>query len=451
MIHIAPRRRRNDVATAMPVSGRNDQCGADASWVGLDDILASDNVSRAWERVRGNNGCAGIDGRRIADIAPRFDSEWRLIAAAIREGSYFPQPVKRIRIPKSGGGERRLGVPTVLNRVVQQCIAQALEERWERRFSELSFAYRPNRSAHDALDHVAALATTGQRWALHLDIHEFFDSVSHAALLERVAEGADHHLLELVDRFLKAGVFEGGVLKPTDRGVPQGSPLSPLLSNIMLNDFDHWISASGVGYARYADDCVVLVRESSTADLARGHIATQLQSLGLSLNRSKTRSTPLEQLEFLGHAFVRRRTQVIVRVSEGSLRRCQKQLEILASRSEFAKFEELLRGWINFYTRDTTRDQVDEIRRLALQIHPASASARAPAKADRRNRSVGYSGGHEVFERPLGRSIRLSAWMRALMRQRFLRLRFNVGGGSPRRIWRGLGVGIGPFFFRFHK
>jgi RNA-directed DNA polymerase len=261
------------------------------------------NLIKAWERVRRNQGCAGVDRQSIMELEPQFPELARRLSEALRRGHYAPRPLRRAEIPKPSGGVRKLGIPSVLDRVVQQASVQVLQPLFEPRFSPCSFAYRPGRGPLDAVNHVRARLARAS-WVLHLDIEDFFDSVPHGQALDALRPVASEPpTLRLVEQVLTCGVFEDGRVVPTTAGLPQGSPLSPLLANAVLDRLDGWLEARGALFARYADDSVVLCDSAAEAERCRNEIASFLTTLGLALNLEKTAVTPAEQAEFLSYGF----------------------------------------------------------------------------------------------------------------------------------------------------
>ena len=222
----------------------------------LERILEPDNLMRAWKQVKSNKGAPGVDEVTIAQFPAYVQERWQGIGAAILDGTYVPSPVLRVEIPKSDGGMRPLGIPTVMDRVIQQAIAQVLMPMFDPGFSESSFGFRPGRSAHDAVYKVQDYIKQGYRIAVDMDLAKFFDTVNHDVLMNRVSRKVkDKRVLRLIGRYLRAGVVNKGCLEYTRKGVPQGGPLSPLLANILLDELDKELEARGHRFARYADDC----------------------------------------------------------------------------------------------------------------------------------------------------------------------------------------------------
>lgn len=268
-------------------------------------VLDRGNLTRAWKRVKANKGAPGIDGMTLAEFPAYVQTQWFATRQALDEGSYQPQPVRRVSIPKPGGGERLLGIPTVIDRVIQQAIAQVLTLIFDPDFSESSFGFRPNRSAHGALRQVQAYVQAGRRVAVDIDLAKFFDTVNHDILMARVARKVrDKRLLALIGRYLRADVMVGDSLQPSDLGTPQGGPLSPLLANILLDDLDMELERRGHRFARYADDMIILVKSKRAGERVMASVSRFLtQKLKLVVNADKSKVVPTNQCSFLGFTF----------------------------------------------------------------------------------------------------------------------------------------------------
>ena len=330
-------------------------------------ILERDNVQRAWKRVKSNKGAPGSDGMTLEDFPAYAREHWSEIRQSLMDGSYQPRPVRRVVIPKpQGKGERKLGVPCVIDRVIQQAILQVLTPMFDPEFSESSFGCRPRRSAHGAIQQVKAFVKSGYRVAVDLDLEKFFDTVNHDVLMSRIARKVtDKVLLGLIGRYLRAGVLVGSTVQATAWGTPQGSPLSPLLSNILLDDLDKELEARGHRFVRYVDDLVILVKSKRAGQRVMAKISRYLsQKLKLKVNRDKSRVVKIEELEFLGFTF----RGIRIFVSDRAMQDFKHRLRGLTSRSwgvsMAARLERLnryLRGWMNYFGISQHYSPMDEL------------------------------------------------------------------------------------------
>src|SRR3954449_1050959 len=227
----------------------------------MEEVCERENLEEAWQQVRSNKGSPGVDGRTIDETRDYLREHWPTIRQQLLNGTYRPQPVRRVEIPKPDGGVRKLGIPTVLDRLIQQAVMQVLQRNWDRTFSESSYGFRPGRSAHQAVAQAQKYIAEGHGWCVDLDLEKFFDRVNHDKLMGQVANRVgDKRLLKLIRAFLNAGVMENGLVSPSVEGTPQGGPLSPLLSNLVLDELDRELEHRGHRFVRYADDCNIYVR-----------------------------------------------------------------------------------------------------------------------------------------------------------------------------------------------
>jgi RNA-directed DNA polymerase len=320
----------------------------------MEKVFAAENLRRAWKRVKANRGAPGIDGMHIEDFAAFAREQWPTIRERLSDGSYRPQPVRRVMIPKPGGGERPLGIPTVVDRLIQQAIAQVLTPIFDPEFSESSFGFRPNRSAHGALRQVQADIRAGYRIAVDLDLAKFFDNVQHDILMARVARRVgDKRLLALIGRYLRAGVMVGETFEPSELGTPQGGPLSPLLANILLDDLDRELQRRGHRFTRYADDLLILIRSQRAGERVKRSITAYLaRRLRLPVNEQKSRVAPIDACEFLGFTFRKGK----LRWSASAFEDFRHRVRQLTGRSwgvsmawRFHKLAQYLRGWMGYF------------------------------------------------------------------------------------------------------
>ncbi len=330
-------------------------------------ILERDNVKRAWERVKSNKGAPGSDGMTLEEFPAYAREHWSEIRQSLIDGNYQPRPVRRVVIPKPRGkGERKLGVPCVIDRVIQQAILQVLSPIFDPGFSESSYGSRPKRSAHGAIRQVKTAVKAGYRYAVDLDLEKFFDTVNHDVLMSRIARKVtDKGLLRLIGRYLRAGVLVGSTIEPTELGTPQGSPLSPLLANILLDDLDKELETRGHRFVRYMDDVVILVKSRRAGRRVMANISNYLtQMLKLKINREKSRVVKIEDLEYLGFTF----RGIRIFASHQALKDFKHRLKGLTSRSwgvsmaeRIKRLNRYLRGWMNYFGISQHYSPIEEL------------------------------------------------------------------------------------------
>lgn len=320
----------------------------------MEAVLSPANLHQAWRRVKSNRGAPGIDGLCIEDFPAYAREHWPAIRQSLNDGSYQPQPVRRVTIPKPDGGERALGIPSVTDRVIQQAIAQVMTPIFDPEFSESSYGFRPKRSAHGALKQVKADIKAGYRIAVDLDLAKFFDNVDHDILMARVARRiGDKRLLALIGRYLRAGVLIDDRLQPSELGTPQGGPLSPLLANILLDDLDRELEGRGHRFVRYADDLMVLVKSERAGQRVKTNLTTYLdRQLKLPVNEKKSQVAKIDQCVFLGFTFRRGK----LRWSDAAFADFKHRIRELTGRSwgvsmehRFQKLGQYLRGWLGYF------------------------------------------------------------------------------------------------------
>lgn len=347
----------DSTATTNPTGGAEDRRRATQPALHdplMEQVLSPANLHQAWRRVKSNRGAPGIDGLRIEDFPAHAKAHWPAIRQSLTDGRYQPQPVRRVTIPKPGGGERALGIPTVTDRVIQQAIAQVMTPIFDPAFSASSYGFRPQRSAHDALKQVKADIRAGHRIAVDLDLAKFFDNVDHDILMARVARKvSDKRLLALIGRYLRAGVLVNDEIQPRELGTPQGGPLSPLLANILLDDLDRELEGRGHRFVRYADDLMVLVKSERAGQRVKASLTTYLaRQLKLPVNGKKSQVAKIDQCVFLGFTFRRGK----LRWSDTAFADFKHRIRAFTGRSwgvsmqhRFEKLGQYLRGWMGYF------------------------------------------------------------------------------------------------------
>nr|WP_277997883.1 group II intron reverse transcriptase/maturase [Moorella glycerini] len=325
----------------------------------MEQVVARSNMLAALKRVERNGGAPGVDGIPTERLRDQIRTEWPRIREELLAGTYRPKPVRRVEIPKPGGGKRLLGIPTVMDRLIQQALLQVLTPIFDPQFSENSFGFRPGRRAHDAVKKARQYVEEGYEWAVDLDIEKYFDRVNHDILMARVARKVtDKRVLTLIRRYLTAGVMVKGVVMETAEGTPQGGPLSPLLANILLDDLDKELEKRGHKFVRYADDCNIYVKSKRAGERVMASIRNFLQErLKLKINEQKSAVDRPWKLKFLGFSMYKAKAgEILIRLAPQTIERVKMKIREITSRNKPVSMEErierlnaYLGGWIGYF------------------------------------------------------------------------------------------------------
>ena len=347
----------------------------------LEDILHRNNLNAAWKKVKDNKGAAGIDGMSVDEMLPYLKEHREELLESIRGGYYKPKPVRRIEIPKPEGGVRLLGVPTVIDRMIQQAIAQVLEPIFENTFSDNSYGFRPRRNAHQAIRQARRYYDEGYTRVVDIDLAKYFDTVNHDLLMDMLREQVrDKRVLTLIRKFLKSGIMINGLVNASQEGTPQGGNLSPLLSNIYLTRFDKMLEKRGHKFVRYADDCNIYVKSKRAAERIMTNCVEYLEGkLKLEVNRKKSSTGSPLRLKFLGFTLYRVGKKTGIRPHNKSWERFKNKLRELTSRKQGRSIEEILLklrrytiGWLAYYSISDMRNRIQKLnewlRRRIRQI-----------------------------------------------------------------------------------
>ena len=358
----APGKELDDRMSPMAMTGAEVSTAADGQTKAeelrqMDAVVERNNLWRAYERVMRNKGAAGVDGLTVTDFKAWLQQHWPSVKAALLAGDYMPMAIRKVEIPKPNGGVRTLGIPTVTDRLIQQALLQVLQPEFESEFSDHSYGFRPGRNAWQAVQRAQGYIRGGLRWVVDLDLEKFFDRVNHDILMSRLARKVkDERVLKLVRRYLEAGMMSGGIVSARTEGTPQGGPLSPLLSNILLTDLDRELERRGHRFCRYADDCNIYVGSEMAGQHAMAAITGYLeQKLKLRVNHDKSAVARPWARKFLGYSFTWHK-QARLKIADSSLQRLKDKVRDIvvgnASRNLVATINELnpvLRGWTSYF------------------------------------------------------------------------------------------------------
>ena len=338
----------------------------------LDEVLSKNNIEKAYKRVYQNKGANGVDGVTVYELRDYLDKHFEEIKEKIKTRKYKPSPVRRVYIPKDNGDKRGLGIPTVVDRVIQQAIVQILTPIYEKQFSETSYGFRPKRSCEMAVTKALEYFNDGYDWIVDIDLEKFFDNVCHDKLISLILKTVkDGDLVSLIRKYLVAGVMENGIVQETKKGTPQGGNLSPLLSNIMLNEFDKELERRGLRFIRYADDCLIMVRSEKAANRVMESIIRYIEKkLGLRVNATKSKVARPNDIKYLGFGFYQRPRQDKWRPKPHikSIQKFKRKLKQITKRSysiplvnRMRQLNYVIRGWINYFRIADMKGAMQEI------------------------------------------------------------------------------------------
>lgn len=349
----------------------------------LEQILRIDNLNNAYKKVKSNKGAGGVDGMSVDELLPFLRNNQKQLIQKLKDGKYKPNPVRRVEIPKETKGEfRKLGVPTVVDRVFQQAITQVLTPIYEKQFSENSFGFRPKRGAHDALKQCQQNVDDGYAYVVDMDLEKFFDTVCQSKLIEVLSRTVrDGRVISLIHKYLNAGVISRGMFEKTEVGMPQGGPLSPLLSNIMLNEMDKELTRRGHRFVRYADDCMIFCKSRKSAERTMKNIIPFIEGkLFLKVNREKTSVAHISKVKYLGYTFYCYKGKCRFRVHPKSVTKMKDKIRELTKRSNgwgneyrAKKLTQFVRGWVNYFAladmKSLLRETDEWLRHKIRTIH----------------------------------------------------------------------------------
>lgn len=324
----------------------------------LEKILSKDNMNLAFKRVRANKGASGIDDMTVDELLQYLKENGNQLKESIRNGKYNPKALRRVEIPKADGSKRKLGIPTVVDRVIQQAVAQQLSIIYEPIFSENSYGFRPNRSCHNAILKAKEIMNNGYKWVVDLDLEKFFDTVNQDLLISIIRRTVkEDKVVSLIRKYLQAGVLVNGVFEKTEKGTPQGGNISPILSNIMLNELDKELEKRGLQFVRYADDCVIFTKSKRAAERVMENITKFIETkLRLKVNKDKSKVDRPWRIKYLGYSFYQAKGKIEIRVHPKSVAKFKDKIRVITSRSNamsmetrYLKLKQIIVGWVNYF------------------------------------------------------------------------------------------------------
>jgi RNA-directed DNA polymerase len=339
----------------------------------LEQVLDRRNIEKALEQVIRNKGAGGADGMQTEELRAYLNDNWQSLRARILEGSYEPSPVRKVEIPKPNGGKRMLGIPTVLDRLLQQAISQWLTPKYEEQFSKHSYGFRPNKNAHQAVMQAQSYVKEGKEWVVELDLEKFFDKVNHDRLMSVLSRTVkDKPTMKLIRSYLTSGILEGGTVSQRTEGTPQGSPLSPLLSNIVLDELDKELEKRGHAHVRYADDCSIYVKSEAAAKRVAASIIKYIEGkLLLKVNREKTKISRPNESTLLGFTFLKTKSGWEIWIADKSVGRIKEKCKAITSRSSgvsekerIDKLQTIINGWVNYFVIAKARGVMQDLDRM---------------------------------------------------------------------------------------
>ena len=336
----------------------------------LEHILSNENLRQAYKRVVRNKGAGGVDGMQVDELLPWLKTNQKELLQTLRNGTFRPRPVRRVEIPKENGKTRKLGIPTVVDRLVQQAIHQVLSPIYEKQFSENSYGFRPERGAHKALRQCQTNITEGYIYVVDMDLERYFDTVNQSKLIQQLSTTIkDGRVISLIHKFLRAGIMDGEMFEESEEGVPQGGPLSPLLGNIMLHECDRELEQRGHRFVRYADDLMVFCKSRKAAERTLAHLTPFIEGkLFLKVNREKTKVAHVRKVKFLGYGFYRYAGTGRLRTHEKSVEKLKAKLKEATGRSNGMgietrkkKLNDIIRGWVQYF-------RLADMRKLLVEL-----------------------------------------------------------------------------------